>query len=198
MSEDRAVLLVSFLAGMASGLPRGGFKALSRYSCWSMDGPEAKTCWCVGPFCLCSCSFVDLSPHLRCIFLQQSFWVCQGLRSLLPPVHRSEDRAGRYVLFPEGMISYLPRRKIGMSPCLFRRDLVVMCCTWYCTGRKHEQCRFCSCPCGGCRVCVPCFLPCTDPRTVQANTCSSPKEGSRTCQGESSERRPAISARSWM
>jgi len=64
------------------------------------------------------------------------------LRSLLPPVHRSEDCAGRLVFFSEGMSSYLPRGKLGMSPRLFRRDLVAMCCPWYCMGRKHERCRF--------------------------------------------------------
>jgi len=67
--------------------------------------------------CLLVASMVDAVvgrslDHVRCRFLQLSLWVWQGLRSMLPPVPRSEDRASRHVFFPEGMISCLPRRKL--------------------------------------------------------------------------------------
>ena len=57
---------------------------------------------------------VALSHQLRYRFLQLSVRVWQGLYSMLPPVHRSEDSSNRHVFFPEGMISCLPRRKLGM------------------------------------------------------------------------------------
>jgi len=43
----------------------------------------------------------------------------QRLYPVLPPLHRSEDRAGLPVSFPKGMVSCKP----GMSPCHFRRDM---------------------------------------------------------------------------
>jgi len=59
----------------------------------------------------------------------------QGLRSMLSPVHQSEDRAGRHVFIPEGRISCLPRRKLRTSLRNFRRVLGT-CCPWCCMGRR--------------------------------------------------------------
>jgi len=58
------------------------------------------------------------------------------LRSMFSPVHRSEDRAGRHVFFPEGRTSCLPRRKLRMSLRNFRRVLDVTYCPWCCMGRR--------------------------------------------------------------
>jgi len=48
--------------------------------------------------------FVPLSQHVWCEFLQLSLWKWEGLCPMLFPLHLSEDRAGRHVAFPKGMV----------------------------------------------------------------------------------------------
>jgi len=57
----------------------------------------------------------------RFLLLSLRFW--QGLYPVFPPLHRSEDRAGLPVSFPEGMVSCKPGRGLKLSTRLFRRGM---------------------------------------------------------------------------
>jgi len=73
-------------------------------------------------------SLVPLPQHVWCEFLQLSLWRRQGLCPMIFPLHLSEDRAGRHVAFPKGMVSCLPGRELGTSRCHFR--LILDACGW--------------------------------------------------------------------
>jgi len=81
-------------------------------------------------------SFVPLSQRAWYEFLLLSLWLWQGLCPVLLPLHRSEDRAGLPVSFPEGMVSCKPGRELRMSSSHFCQSIDVMLHPWCCMGRK--------------------------------------------------------------
>ena len=65
--------------------------------------------------CLCLMAWSHLAISCRVKDLHLQLLVCQKLQFVLTPLHRSEDRAGMPVSFPEGMVSGRPRSGLSMS-----------------------------------------------------------------------------------
>jgi len=95
---------MSFLCGFS--------KAVShRVESWGemgrARGSAQDVCICLqSPFLMVQ-SHLAISCRVQNLHLQ--FLICQILQSVLTPLHRSEDRAGMPVSFPEEMVSGRPR-----------------------------------------------------------------------------------------
>jgi len=63
-------------------------------------------------------------------------WLRSGLCPVLCPLHRSEDRAGLPVSFPEGMFSCKPGIALRISPRHSCRNMDLLLRLFWCRGRK--------------------------------------------------------------
>jgi len=75
-------------------------------------GSVLNVCFFLRCLCLMAWSHLALLCRVRNLHLQLR--ICQKLQSMLIPLHRSEDRAGMPVSFPEGMVSGRPRSGLSM------------------------------------------------------------------------------------
>jgi len=124
------VHLVCLLNGPSKGMVSWSEMSCAHGSAARVYAPGLLRPW------LMRLSFVPLSQRAWYEFLLLSLWLWQGLCPVLLPLHRSEDRAGLPVSFPEGMVSCKPGRELRMSSSHFCQSIDVMLHPWCCMGRK--------------------------------------------------------------